>query len=300
MDKERLTERLIDDICNYIEYLEDEPFGYHITLHQAENALGMYFYRFLKYNYHSCQVCKEIKRSSRAWLHCISRQGKVQAAVTEHAILGTCYAGVTEYVFPLYKISRELCGFLCFSGFSADPENSAERACAAALRFKLSRDKLTEAVNSLERNLPDFEALSVQAAPLLNMFTLLFHLLNPKQINVDAANSQEAIYLNMLSDINHLFRDPDFSLRILADRMNLNYSYVSHVFAKYCNDSFPKYLRSLRIEAAKKYLENTNETISLIASTCGFNDSNYFSHIFQEETGLTPTQWRRRYAAELK
>ncbi len=252
MDKERLTERLIDDICNYIKYLEDEPFAYHITLHHMENALGMYFYRFLKYNYHSCQVCKEIKKSSRAWLYCVSRQGKVRAAIADHAILGTCYAGVTEYVFPLYKISGEQCGFLCFSGFSADPENSVERARAAAQRFKLSRDKLTDAVNSLERNLPDFDSLSVQAAPLLNMFTLLFHLLNPKQIDIDAVNSQEALYLNMLSDINHSYRNPDFSLRILAERMNLNYSYVSHIFAKYCKDSFTKYIPSLRIEAAKK------------------------------------------------
>nr|WP_304955036.1 helix-turn-helix domain-containing protein [uncultured Acetatifactor sp.] len=299
MDKETLKESLIDDICNYIEYLEQEPFGYHITLHQAERALGMYFHRFLKYNQHSCQICKEMKQSSRAQMHCVTRQAKVAEAAADHAILGTCFAGVTEYVFPLYMTSGNQCGFLCFSGYSVNPANSAERACAAAFRFNLSREKLVNAVSSLNRDIPAFETLSVQAAPLQSMFMLLFHLLNPKQIDTNAVNSQEALYLNMLSNINYAFRDPDFSLRILADRMNLNYSYVSHVFAKYCKSSFPQYLRSLRIEAAKKYLEHTNDAISIIASTCGFNDSNYFSHIFMEETGLTPTQWRRRYVAKL-
>lgn len=298
MDRQKLEERLIDDICNYIKYLESEPFGYHITLHQTESALGMYFHHFLKYNQHSCQICNEIKRSNQAWGYCASRQGKVAAAASEHAILGTCHAGVTEYVFPLYKISGKQCGFLCFSGYTADPANSVERACAVARRFRLSKEKLTRAAESLRRDIPSFETLSAQAIPLQHMFMLLFHFLNPKQIDANAVDSPEAIYLNMLSNINRSFRDPDFSLKILAEKMNLNYSYISHIFSKYCECSFPQHLRSLRIETAKKYLEYTDDSISLISSTCGFNDSNYFSHIFLEETGLTPTQWRRKYGTE--
>ncbi|MCI8542794.1 helix-turn-helix domain-containing protein [Acetatifactor aquisgranensis] len=103
----------------------------------------------------------------------------------------------------------------------------------------------------------------------------------PKQIDTNAVNSQEALYLNMLSEINYAYRNPVFSLRIPADRMNLNYSYVSHVFAKYCKSSFPQYLRSLRIETAKKYLEYTDDSISIIASTWG-----------------DARPWRRRYIAK--
>ena len=133
-----------------------------------------------------------------------------------------------------------------------------------------------------------------QAAPLQYMFTLLFHLMNPEH-DMNALNTKEAIYLKMSTHMNHSYRNPDFSLKELADKMNLNYSYVSHIFSKYSKDSFSKCLRSLRIEAAKKYLEYTDDSISMIANTVGFNDSNYFSHIFLTETGLTPTQWRHRY-----
>lgn len=294
MEKQNLETGLIDDICNYIDYLQEEPFRYRITLHQTENHVGTHFYRFLKYNYHDCQLCKEIKNFPRAWQHCIDRQDKVKEAASRHAILGTCYAGVTEYVFPLYSISGKILGFICFSGFTIDPEVSLERACAAAARYKVPKERLIRAVSSLSRDIPDFETLSTQAAPLQYMFTLLFHLMNPEH-DMNALNTKEAIYLKMSTHMNHSYRNPDFSLKELADKMNLNYSYVSHIFSKYSKDSFSKCLRSLRIEAAKKYLEYTDDSISMIANTVGFNDSNYFSHIFLTETGLTPTQWRHRY-----
>lgn len=294
MEKQNLETRLIDDICNYIDYLQGAPFGYHITLHQAENYVGTYFYRFLKYNYHNCQVCKEVKRFPRAWQHCIDRQGKVMEAASHHAILGTCYAGVTEYVFPLHAISGKCCGFICFSGFCASPESSMERACAASLRFRIPKEKLTHAVNALNRNLPDFEMLSAQTAPLQNMFTLLFHLMDPER-DKSSPHCQEAVYMKMITHINHSYRASDFSLKMLADKMNLNYSYASRIFSKYSRVSFSEFLRSLRVETAKKYLEYTDESISMISGIVGFNDSNYFSHIFLTETGMTPTQWRRRY-----
>ncbi len=72
---------------------------------------------------------------------CIDCQEKVKEAAGRHPILGTCYAGVTEYVFPLYAISGRTWGFICFSGFSQNPEASMERACAAAARFKIPKDK---------------------------------------------------------------------------------------------------------------------------------------------------------------
>jgi AraC-like DNA-binding protein len=294
LEKQKMEERLIDDICNYIDYLQGDPFGYRITLHQTENHVGTYFYRFLRYNYHDCQVCKEIKNFPRAWQHCIDRQEKVKEAAGRHPILGTCYAGVTEYVFPLYAISGRTWGFICFSGFSQNPKASIERACAAAARFKIPKEKLVRAVNSLDRDIPDFDMLSAQAAPLQNMFTLLFHLMDPEH-DISASNPKEAIYLKMSTHMNHSYPNPDFSLKELADKMNLNYSYVSHIFSKYSKASFSSRLRSLRIEAAKKYLEYTDDTVSMIASAVGFNDSNYFSHIFLTETGLTPTQWRHRY-----
>ena len=54
-----------------------------------------------------------------------------------------------------------------------------------------------------------------------------------------------------------------------------------------------RYLLNLRIRRAKELLWNEELEITEIAGMCGFQDENYFSRIFREETGRSPSQWRK-------
>lgn len=54
------------------------------------------------------------------------------------------------------------------------------------------------------------------------------------------------------------------------------------------------YLRQLRICHAQYLLQHTEMMIGEIAMRCGFEDSNYFSVVFNREIGMTPGQWRHR------
>lgn len=54
------------------------------------------------------------------------------------------------------------------------------------------------------------------------------------------------------------------------------------------------YLRQLRICHAQYLLQHTEMMIGEIAMQCGFEDSNYFSVVFNREIGMTPGQWRHR------
>jgi AraC-like DNA-binding protein len=49
---------------------------------------------------------------------------------------------------------------------------------------------------------------------------------------------------------------------------------------------------NLRIAHAKKLLLENESTISEIAYTCGFVDSNYFSKRFKQITGVSPSEFR--------
>lgn len=57
------------------------------------------------------------------------------------------------------------------------------------------------------------------------------------------------------------------------------------------------YLRQLRICHAQYLLQHTERLIGEIAMQCGFEDSNYFSVVFNREIGMTPGQWRQRSRA---
>ncbi|ENA0611369.1 HTH-type transcriptional activator RhaR [Enterobacter bugandensis] len=54
------------------------------------------------------------------------------------------------------------------------------------------------------------------------------------------------------------------------------------------------YLRQLRICHAQYLLQHTELMVSEVSMRCGFEDSNYFSVVFNREVGMTPVQWRHR------
>jgi transcriptional regulator GlxA family with amidase domain len=53
-------------------------------------------------------------------------------------------------------------------------------------------------------------------------------------------------------------------------------------------------LRDMRLRRAKKLLESTSDTLTLIAEACGFNDTAYFSHQFTKHYAQTPGEYRKQ------
>ncbi len=56
------------------------------------------------------------------------------------------------------------------------------------------------------------------------------------------------------------------------------------------------YMRRLRLEVARRLLVKTSRPVTEIAFEVGFNSSQYFSTVFLQYTGLTPSSFRRREA----
>ena len=56
-----------------------------------------------------------------------------------------------------------------------------------------------------------------------------------------------------------------------------------------------QYIISLRMAAAKGYLENSVKNIAQIANEIGYDNPLYFSRLFKKHTGITPTQYRKQF-----
>lgn len=52
------------------------------------------------------------------------------------------------------------------------------------------------------------------------------------------------------------------------------------------------YLNYYRIECACERLTLTDKSVTEIAFACGFNDMSYFSRVFKQLKGTTPTAYR--------
>ena len=58
----------------------------------------------------------------------------------------------------------------------------------------------------------------------------------------------------------------------------------------------------IKIQKASWLIEHTEEHITDIALSCGFNSSAYFCKVFKEETGMSPREYKafKKRSAENK
>ncbi len=79
----------------------------------------------------------------------------------------------------------------------------------------------------------------------------------------------------------------------LSRRIGVNTVYLNRLFKRAIGLPPHAYLKSLRIEQAKKLLSSTNLPIATIAHRLGYPSSQHFATQFHQETNLTPTAWRQ-------
>ncbi len=83
------------------------------------------------------------------------------------------------------------------------------------------------------------------------------------------------------------------SVEWLAERVHLSRTYFSGEFKRRIGRSPREYLENYRVEAAKRRLEMTNDSVAAIAAACGFSDSATFIRAFGRAVGDTPLHYRR-------
>lgn len=84
------------------------------------------------------------------------------------------------------------------------------------------------------------------------------------------------------------------SIRKLVDYIGYGRSRFFELFRASTGMTPNDYLRRLRLEAARKLLEKSSNSVTEIAFKVGFNSSQYFSTVFMQYIGLTPSDFRHR------
>ncbi|MBN1809450.1 MAG: helix-turn-helix transcriptional regulator [Planctomycetes bacterium] len=98
-----------------------------------------------------------------------------------------------------------------------------------------------------------------------------------------------------LEIVRNELRDPP-AVPELAERVGFSVSRLSRLFRKHVGLSPGDYIVRKRIDAAKELIREGAGTITDVAFEMGFATSQHFADSFRKVTGLTPTEWRRRYS----
>lgn len=87
----------------------------------------------------------------------------------------------------------------------------------------------------------------------------------------------------------------DNSILTICKVFMISQPYLSKAFKANFNCTYNEYLISLKIEEAKRLLEQKEEyLIGEVAQLSGFSDQFYFSKVFKNVTGYSPREYRNR------
>lgn len=96
---------------------------------------------------------------------------------------------------------------------------------------------------------------------------------------------------NALQYIENNYSDA-ITIQDLANWLSLERTYLYRLFKSMVGMSPQAYLLDVRIRQACTLLSDTELTITYIARSVGYEDSMYFSRLFRQKKGQTPSQYR--------
>ncbi len=82
------------------------------------------------------------------------------------------------------------------------------------------------------------------------------------------------------------------TLEDAAARINLSPTYLSKKFRHVTGKTFSEYVNYIRLRQATQMLLTTDDSVTQIATSCGFNSSNYFKDCFKKRFGVSPRTYR--------
>ncbi len=114
--------------------------------------------------------------------------------------------------------------------------------------------------------------------------------LRPLKLNDSMArNIKKAIEF-----VNGNYQNP-ITARDAAKVAGLSYNYFSNCFSQVTGKTFSQYLNTVRINQAKYQLLISEKNISKVSELAGFENTSYFTQEFRRQTGMTPTEFIKKY-----
>ncbi|WP_245677203.1 GlxA family transcriptional regulator [Nocardia acidivorans] len=89
--------------------------------------------------------------------------------------------------------------------------------------------------------------------------------------------------------------DADLSLHALAERVGMSTRHFSRVFAVETGTTPARYVEQVRIGAARRLLENTDQPLDRVAVAVGLGSPETLYRIFHRHLGIPPGEYRARF-----
>lgn len=185
---------------------------------------------------------------------------------------------------PFYIEKLDTLQYIYISFIGKRSEGLLERVGAS-----LSDPIVTNAPDICKRWEHDFyeaneENIDLVAEGLL--LTTLAALCKNATENKAAKYENGILALKAYTDLN--FTDERLDLNFVSKKFSYSPKYVSSAFSRLVNLPYSEYLRTLRLDHAKRLFESGALSVKETAYASGYSDALYFSKIFKDRFGMPP------------
>ena len=155
--------------------------------------------------------------------------------------------------------------------------------------FALPAKNATEAISILDKIERALRARDADENLAMSEFYRFCHLL--ESLREQSYHRADPRISDAKKQIDLHFREID--LQTVADKTGLTRRRFNDLFKKQYGVTPGHYLTSIKVQEAKSLLVDNGLSVQSIATLCGFESHYYFCKVFKEQTGVTPTQFKK-------
>jgi AraC family transcriptional regulator of arabinose operon len=188
----------------------------------------------------------------------------------------------------------------------AETETEAEAEMADAKGMSLLRGQLPQTIELKRLKVSDFQGICVRMNKLLHHYAMgtaydrlklnvgtLDLLLDLHRDVTDSSGKRHKLYDDVKAFVQrHLYED--IRSEQLAESLQLNYSYMSRVFSREAGMSIRRFIMEAKVKEAIRLFSESRLNISQISEKLGYNNPYYFTRIFKQVTGYSPTDYLKK------
>lgn len=220
---------------------------------------------------------------------------------------GLCHLGVFEIAEPLLFHGEVLGVFYFGSAVLRGSEAEAERRIRRYCRLRGKDpggylEKLAELPLIEESEIPRLREIVLSIAQLGQFLYEAggirpeMYPKRPLRIPYQDPEAMPMVVKETLRHIGAHLAEP-FIVKDLAARLRCHPDFLSRKFKQHIGVNLSLYLQKVRVERARKLLENPKLSIDDAAERSGFSDRIHFSKVFRRITGKAPGEYRRQLPA---
>ena len=218
---------------------------------------------FMRASPEKCRTCEASDRTAFE-----------KSRTTEEPIVYKCGAGLTECVCAL-RHDGGVIGYIMFGQITDETQKNALREIWSGHPAEKYIDEL-----SCKSDRELYAAMSIFR--ICVYYIIENHLITYKS---------NRFYTELDAWIDEHLAD-DLNASMIAEHVLISRTQLYNLFRQRYGIGVAKYISQKRLNAAKKYLTDTDLPIAEIAEKCGFYDYAYFLRCFRTEFGCSPKQYR--------